>query len=211
MPKLWEVVTLRALDKEKRKWLSFEDGQKEEEAISRVSGTWNPTCISCPWRWEYPSLSQGQFLEATEPWAQSLLVLPKNQVSPDLKDQEKTKSRLALSFLYYMFQTGFSTHYPPVSNTELAFQPIWSVHVFPEYIAFCCLLVDASYFDSEHILSLGYAPHLSSKLPNLTHLPRTNLSSSPSGSLPGIFQVSVIISFSDWLIQALAPHFKIKL
>lgn len=118
---------------------------------------------------------------------------------------------LSLRFLYYMFQTDFSPHYPPASNTELSFQPIWSVHVFPEYIAFCCLLVDASYFDSEHILSLGYAPHLSSKLPNLTHLPRTNLSSSPSRSLPGIFQVSVIISFSDWLIHALAPHFKIRL
>lgn len=39
MPELWEVVTLGALDQEKRKWLSFEDGQKEEEAISRVSRT----------------------------------------------------------------------------------------------------------------------------------------------------------------------------
>lgn len=93
IPKLWEVVMLGALDKEKRKWLSIEDGQKEEEAISRVSGTWNPTYISCPWRWEYQGLFQEQFLEATEPWTQSLLVLPKIQVSPDLKDQEKTKSQ----------------------------------------------------------------------------------------------------------------------
>ena len=34
MPKLWKVITLSAIDRERKEWLVFKDDQKEEEAIS---------------------------------------------------------------------------------------------------------------------------------------------------------------------------------
>lgn len=66
---------------------------------------------------------------------------------------------LLLRLLYHIFQTDFSAHIHH-SQTQNCHSRQSGLYISFQSIAFCCL--DVPYFDPEHVLSLGYALHLSS-------------------------------------------------
>ena len=102
LPSPLEVILLSTVDWERREWLAFKEDPNEGKAISlQLRSLGSPehqafedqllsTIHGDSKTAEFGGSFWDEFLEATEPWAQGL-VLPKIQMSRDLKDQEESK------------------------------------------------------------------------------------------------------------------------